>query len=44
MNWHDTLMVQTFAKEGSDKVVLRMQYPGEKGGYDPLMEVVLIRK
>jgi hypothetical protein len=44
MNWHDSLLVQTFTKEGKDKVVLRMQYPSQKGGYDPVLEVILSRK
>jgi hypothetical protein len=44
MNWHNSLLVQTFTKEGKDKVVLKMQYPSQKGGYDPVLEVVLSRK
>jgi hypothetical protein len=44
MNWHDTLMVQTFVKEDKDKIVLRMNYPGKEGGYDLVMEVVFTRK
>jgi len=44
MNWHDTLLVQTFTKESKDKVVLRMQYPSQKGGYDTVLEVILVRK
>lgn len=44
MNWHDTLLVQTFTKSGKDKVELKMQYPAQNGGYDTVMEVVLFRK
>jgi hypothetical protein len=44
MNWHDTLLVQTFTKEDNDKIVLKMLHPGEKGGYDPVLEVVMKRK
>ena len=44
MNWHDTLMVQTFIKDGSDEVVLKMQYPAEKEGYEIVMEVIFTRK
>jgi len=44
MNWHDTLLVQTFAKDGPDKVVLKMQYPAAKGGYESVLEVIFTRK
>lgn len=44
MNWHDTLLVQTFTKESSDKVILKMQYPYEKCGYEIILEVILERK
>ncbi|MBN1416565.1 MAG: hypothetical protein JW973_15795 [Bacteroidales bacterium] len=44
MNWHDTLLVQTFVKENKDKVVLKMQYPGEQEGYVLVLEVILKRK
>lgn len=44
MNWHDTLLVQTFVKESSDRVVLKMQYPSEKDGYDLVLEVLFIKK
>jgi hypothetical protein len=43
MNWHDTLLVQTFVKEGNDKVVLKMQYPA-KSGYELILEVIFTRK
>jgi hypothetical protein len=43
MNWHDTLLVQTFIKEGNDKVVLKMQYPA-KCGYELILEVIFTRK
>ena len=41
MNWHDTLFVQTFTKETSDRVILKMQYPSDKGGYILVLEVIL---
>jgi len=41
MNWHETLLVQTFTKEAEDLVVLKMQYPSEKDCYDLVLEVVL---
>ena len=39
MNWHDTLLVQTFVKESIDKVVLKMQYP-TVNGYELILEVI----
>lgn len=44
MNWHDTLLVQTITKETSGKVVLKMKYPSNNGGYDLVLEVVFIKK
>jgi hypothetical protein len=43
MNWHDTLLVQTFIKDGPDKVVLKMQYPTVQGGYELVLEVLFTR-
>jgi len=42
MNWHDTLLVQTFVKESIDKVVLKMQYP-TVNGYELILEVIFTR-
>jgi hypothetical protein len=44
MNWHDTVLVQTFARLGPDRVMLRMQSPTVQGSYEPILEVVLTRK
>ena len=44
MNWHDSVLVQTFTRETLDRVVLKMQYPAAKGGHEPVMEVILTRK
>lgn len=44
MNWHDTLLVQTFVREAPDRVVLKMQYPSDKGGYDLILEVIFTRR
>jgi hypothetical protein len=44
MNWHDTLLVQTFVKEGPDRVVMKMQYPSEHGGHELVLEVIMTRK
>ena len=44
MNWHDTLLVQTFEKITPGKVILRMQHPVEANQYQPVLEVILTRK
>ena len=44
MNWHDTVLVQTFTKLARDRVVLRMQTPTPEGAYELVLEVVLERK
>ena len=44
MNWHDSLLVQTFAKDGPDRVILRMQNPGSHGAYELALEVIFTRK
>jgi len=44
MNWHDSLLVQTFEKDGPDKIILEMKYPAPKGGYESVLEVILTRK
>jgi hypothetical protein len=44
MNWHDSLLVQTFVRESPDRVVLKMQYPAALGGYELVLEVIFTRK
>ena len=44
MNWHDSLLVQTFEKETSDKVVLKMKHPAEKGKNELILEVVFTKR
>jgi hypothetical protein len=44
MNWHDSLLVQTFKKEGPDKIILKMLYPSIEGGHELVMEVIFQRK
>jgi hypothetical protein len=43
MNWHDTLLVQTFEKESPDIVTLKMQHPSAHNRYDLIMEVIFTR-
>jgi hypothetical protein len=44
MNWHDSLLVQTFEKESTDKVILKMQSPVAPGRYELVLEVILMRE
>ena len=44
MNWHDSILVQTFVKDGPDKVILKMEYPSVKGGHEPVLEVLFTRR
>ena len=44
MNWHDTLLVQTFTKQGPGRVMLRMERPVAGGGHELIMEVLFTRK
>jgi len=44
MNWHDSLLIQTFKKVSSDKVILRMENPDSEGEYELILEVIFTRK
>jgi hypothetical protein len=44
MNWHDTLLIQTFVKDGPDRVVLKMLYPIADGKYELVLEVIFTKK
>jgi hypothetical protein len=44
MNWHDTLLIQTFQKQDKDKVILRMENPDSDGKYELILEVILTKK
>ena len=44
MNWHDSLLVQTFAKQDPNRVLLRMERPAASGSYEIIMDVLLTRK
>ena len=44
MNWHDTIIVQTFTKIAPNKVILRMEQPNAEGEYELILEVVFTRK
>ena len=44
LNWHDTLLIQTFKKINPNKVVLRMENPNSDGNYELILEVIFTRK
>jgi hypothetical protein len=44
INWHDTLLIQTFTKDGPDKVILRMEHPVAADKFELIMEVIFTRK
>jgi len=44
LNWHDTLLIQTFTRDGPDKVVLRMEHPIAQGKFELILEVIFTRK
>jgi hypothetical protein len=44
LNWHDTLLIQTFKKEASDKVTLRMEHPVARDKFELILEVIFTRK
>lgn len=44
LNWHNSLLIQTFQKIGSDKVILKMEEPNAECEYVPIMEVTFSRK
>ena len=43
LNWHDTLLIQTFTKDGPNKMVLRMEHPTAQGKYELILEVIFTR-
>ncbi|MCJ7579278.1 MAG: hypothetical protein MUP98_01950 [Candidatus Aminicenantes bacterium] len=43
LNWHDTLLRQTFRKINSNKVILRMENPDSNGNYKLVLEVIFTR-
>jgi hypothetical protein len=44
MNWHDTLIIQTFTKVDENKVILRMEHPVAKDKFELILEVIFTRK
>lgn len=44
LNWHDSLLVQSFRAVDPNKVILRMEQPTSEGKYELVMEVIFARK
>jgi hypothetical protein len=44
LNWHGTLITQTFTKVSANKVILRMEHPGGQDKRELILEVILTRK
>ena len=44
LNWHNSILVQTFKKVEDGKVILQMSYPSDKNGYELVLEVILTKK
>jgi hypothetical protein len=44
MNWHDTVLVQTFTKIDHNKILLHMSTPTAHGSYELVLEVMMTRK
>ena len=44
MNWHNSLLIQTFKKSGPDKVILSMEEPDAQGKHVPVLVVVFTRR
>ena len=44
LNWHDTLLIQTFKKINSNEMILRMENPDTDGNYQLILEVIFTRK
>jgi hypothetical protein len=44
INWHDTLLIQTFTKTAPDQVTLRMENPVAADKFELIMEVILTKQ
>jgi hypothetical protein len=43
LNWHDTLLTQTFTRIDPRRVVLRMQHPNARGEQETVLEVLFTK-
>lgn len=44
LNWHNSILVQTFRKTEDDKIILEMRYPINNTDYKVVLEVVFSKK
>jgi len=44
LNWHNSLLIQTFTKTGPSKVTLKMKNPNSEGKFEPILEVIFTKK
>ena len=44
LNWHGSLLVQSFRAVEADKSIMRMEHPTPEGEYELVMEVIFTRK
>ena len=44
LNWHDSILVQTFGRRENGSVVLEMRYPQNKTDYEVVLEVIFTKK
>jgi hypothetical protein len=43
LNWHDTLLVQTFKQIASDQIILKMESPVDQSKFEIILEVIFTR-
>ncbi len=43
MNWHDSLLIQTFKKINKNKIILRMENPNLEEDYELILEVIFTK-
>lgn len=44
LNWHNSILVQTFSKKENGKILLEMRYPSNKPDYETVLEVAFTKK
>ena len=44
LNWHNSLLIQTFKKIDENTLELRMENPNDEGEFELVLEVILTRK
>lgn len=44
LNWHNSLLVQTFSLVENDKIILEMRHPSTKTDYEIILEVTFSKK